>query len=155
MAAHLTRFSPEARNVLRYAQEETARLGRKIVGSEHMLLALIREEAGVAGRVLKDAGLILELTRAAVAQLTGPDRSLGGAPVALTLSVQRTLELAADMAERTDQSMASEINTGHLLLGLLERGGVAMDVLNHFGVQREAVQERVRQELARAGGRER
>ncbi|MER3458937.1 MAG: hypothetical protein C4309_10200, partial [Chloroflexota bacterium] len=57
MRASVQGFSPEASNVLRYAQEEAMRLNRKIVGSEHMLLALVREEAGLAGRVLKDAGL--------------------------------------------------------------------------------------------------
>ncbi|MER3514392.1 MAG: hypothetical protein C4310_08385 [Chloroflexota bacterium] len=152
MRASVQGFSPEASNVLRYAQEEAMRLNRKIVGSEHMLLALVREEAGLAGRVLKDAGLSLEPTRTAVAELTGPARSLGGAPVALTLSVQQALELAVDMAEQTHQE---EINTGHLLLGLLTRGGVVMDVLNHFGIQGELVQERVRQELAQTGGKER
>ncbi len=145
-------LSLEASNVLHYAQEEAMRLNRKIVGSEHMLLALIREEAGLAGRVLKELGLSLEPARAAVAQLTGPAQSLGGAPVALTLSVQRALEFAVTMADQTAQA---EINTGYLLLGLLERGGVAMDVLNHFGLQRELVQERVRQELAHTGGKER
>lgn len=152
MATSLQEFSPEARNVLHYTQEETSRLNRKIVGSEHMLLALIREEAGLAGRVLKGLGLSLEPTRVAVAQLTGPAQSWGGAPVALTLSVQQALEFAVTMAEQTAQA---EINTGHLLLGLLERGGVVMDVLNHFGIQRELVQERVRQELAQTDGKER
>ncbi len=152
MRASVQGFSPEASNVLRYAQEEAMRLNRKIVGSEHMLLALVREEMGLAGRVLKDAGLSLEPTRDAVAELTGPAQSLGGAPVALTLSVQQALELAVDMAEQTHQE---EINTGHLLLGLLTRGGVVMDVLNHFGIQGELVQERVRQALAQTGGKER
>jgi len=152
MTGSVQGFSPEASNVLRYAQEEAMRLNRKIVGSEHMLLALVREEAGLAGRVLKDAGLNLEPTRDAVAELTGPARSLGGAPVALTLSVQQALELAVHMAEQAHQE---EINTGHLLLGLLTSGGVVMDVLNHFGIQGELVQERVRQALAQTGGKER
>lgn len=152
MATSLQEFSPEARNVLHYAQEETSRLNRKIVGSEHMLLALIREETSLAGRVLKELGFSLEPTRAAVAQLAGPAQSWGGAPVALTLSVQRALEFAVTLAEQTAQA---EINTGYLLLGLLERGGVVIDVLNHFGIPREQIQEHVRQALARTGGKER
>lgn len=152
MTVSVQGFSLEASNVLRYAQEEAMRLNRKIVGSEHMLLALVREEMGLAGRVLKDAGLSLEPTRAAVAELTGPARSLGGAPVALTLSVQQALERAVEMAEQAHQE---EINTGHLLLGLLTRGGVVIDVLHHFGIQGELVQERVRQALAQTAGKER
>jgi len=150
MASHLARFSPEAGNVLRYAQEETVRLGRNMVGTEHMLLALIREQAGLAGRVLGELGLALGPARAAVAQLTGPDQQLGGA-VALTLGVKRALEQAVDAAERTSPA---PISTGHLLLGLVYAGGVGTDVLRHFGLEPETVRERVSRELARTGGAE-
>ena len=104
------------------------------IGTEHLLLGLIREDGGVAGRVLRELGLEADRVQEIVERLTGTGSSLGG-KLDLSPGTQQVLEYAVDEARRLGHHY---IGTEHLLLGLVRYGeGVANDVLRKLGVTPE------------------
>ncbi|TKJ29090.1 MAG: NDP-hexose 4-ketoreductase [Chloroflexi bacterium B3_Chlor] len=137
MADNLGRFSKRARRSLAYAQEEAQRLNHSYIGTEHLLLGLVREENSVAARVLRSMGVEAERLRTAVEEIIGRgERNVVGR-IGLSPRTKRIIELAVSQA----RSMGNNyIGTEHLLLGLIEDGeGVAVDVLNGLGVTLEKV----------------
>jgi excisionase family DNA binding protein len=137
------RFTKRARTVLEFAQDEAHRLGHNYIGTEHVLLGLLREVEGVAARVLRDQGIELASVRAAVESVTGRGQHEAEGEVSLTPRSKMVLELAVKEADALHHSY---IGTEHLLLGLLAEGeGVAARVLKDFGVAlgptRDAVRE--------------
>jgi len=114
------------------------------IGTEHLLLGLIREDGGVAGRVLRELGLEFERVQEIVERLTGTGSSPGG-KLDLSPGTQQVLELAVDEARRLGHHY---IGTEHLLLGLVRYGeGVANDVLRKLGVTPEQIRRQTRRVL--------
>jgi ATP-dependent Clp protease ATP-binding subunit ClpC len=139
------RFTQRARRVLSLAQEEAERLNHSYIGSEHVLIGLLREDGGIAGRVLLELGLEEEKVVAMVERLSGVGSRTPFTKIELSPSTKRVLELAVDEARRLGQHY---ISTEHLLLGLVRQNeGVAMDVLRKFGVSAEQVRRHTRRML--------
>ncbi len=144
MANKLERFTQRARRVLTLAQEEAERLSHNYIGTEHLLLGLIREENGVAGRVLRDLGAKPERVAEMVERMTGAGRRTPAGKLDLTPRTKQVIEYAVDEARKLGHSY---IGTEHLLLGLIRQGdGVAIDVMHQLGL----TTERIRRETLRA-----
>jgi ATP-dependent Clp protease ATP-binding subunit ClpC len=140
----MERFTQRARRVLSLAHQEAERMRQNYIGTEHLLLGLIREDGGVAGRVLRELGLESERVQEIVERLTGTGSSPGG-KLDLSPGTQQVLELAVDEARRLGHHY---IGTEHLLLGLVRYGeGVANDVLRKLGVTPEQIRRQTRRVL--------
>jgi len=132
MANKFDRFTKRARRVLALAQEEAQRLNHNYIGTEHLLLGLVREENGVAARVLKGLGVEPNVLRKAVEEMIGRGERKVLGKIGLTPRTKRVIELAVDEARRLGHHY---IGTEHLLLGLAREGeGIAVDVLKSLGV---------------------
>ena len=144
MASSMDRFTQRARRVLSLAQQEAERMRHSYIGTEHLLLGLILEEGGVAGRVLRELGLEAGRVQEIVERLTGYGQA-HGAKLELTPGTQQVLEYAIDEARKMGHHY---IGTEHLLLGLVRQGeGVAMDVLRKLGVTSEQIRRQTRRVL--------
>ena len=143
MADRFDKFTERARRVLTLAQEEAHRFNHNYIGTEHILLGLVREGDGVAAKVLSNLGVELNKVRSAVEFIIGRgDRTVLG-EIGLTPRAKKVIELAVDEARRLGHSY---IGTEHLLLGLVREGeGIAAGVLESLGVNIE----RVRAETSR------
>jgi ATP-dependent Clp protease ATP-binding subunit ClpA len=144
------RFTPRARQVVVLAQEEAQLLRHNYLGTEHILLGLLREEEGIAARVLGSLDVAVDRVRAQVVRLVGSlDESAPGqlpftprAKKALQLSLREALSLGHHY-----------IGTEHLLLGLLREGeGVAIRVLMDLGAGPEKIRSQVLQQMEAAVG---
>src|SRR5215468_3772759 len=141
----MERFTQRARRVLSLAQEEAERLKHNTIGTEHLLLGLMREEGGVAGRVLRDLGLEQAKVEAMVEELTRATMRVPSKSLDLSPGTKRVLELAVDEARRMGHHY---IGTEHLLLGLVRlTEGVAIDILKRLGVSPEEVRRQTRRVL--------
>jgi ATP-dependent Clp protease ATP-binding subunit ClpC len=143
----MERFTQRARRVLSLAQEEAERLQHNYIGTEHLLLGLMREEGGVAGRVLRDLGLEQSRVEELVERLTRASTRTSIVASALDLSpgTKKVLELAVDEARRMGHHY---IGTEHLLLGLVRQSeGVAIDVLKRLGISPEEIRRQTRRVL--------
>ena len=135
MASRFEKFSERARRVLTIAQEEARNLNHSYIGTEHILLGLVREEEGVAARVLTNLGIGLGKVRSAVEFIIGRGEKPGTGETGLTPRAKKVIELAIDEARQLGHNY---IGTEHLLLGLLREGeGVASSVLDSFGITLE------------------
>jgi ATP-dependent Clp protease ATP-binding subunit ClpC len=142
--AGMERFTQRARRVLSLAHQEAERMRHNYIGTEHLLLGLIREEGGVAGRVLRELGLEAERVQEIVERLTGPGQNRGG-KLDLSPGTQQVLEYAVEEARRMGHHY---IGTEHLLLGLVRHGqGIALDVLRKLGVTPEQIRRQTRRVL--------
>ncbi len=145
MANKMERFTQRARRVLSLAQEEAERLEHNYIGTEHLLLGLIREEGGVAGRVLRELGLEQKRVEELVERMTRASTRSGSIAPELSPGTKRVLELAVDEARRMGHHY---IGTEHLLLGLVRLPeGVAIDILKRLGVSPEEVRRQTRRVL--------
>ncbi|MEW5986925.1 MAG: ATP-dependent Clp protease ATP-binding subunit [Chloroflexota bacterium] len=136
------RFTQRARRVLSLAQEEAERLNHSYISSEHILVGLLKEEGGVAGRVLRELGLETARVQALIERQAGAASRSPFGKVELSPSTKRVLEYAVDEARRMGQHY---ISTEHLLLGLARQNeGMALDVLKKFGVSAEQVRRKTR-----------
>lgn len=132
MASRFEKFSERARKVLTYAQEEAQHLNHSYIGTEHILLGLLREEEGVAAKVLTNLGAGLNKVRASVEFIIGRGEKPSAGETGLTPRARRVIELAIDEARYLGHNY---IGTEHLLLGLLREGeGIASGVLDSFGI---------------------
>jgi len=140
MADKFDRFTKRARQSLSMAQEEARRMNHGYIGTEHLLLGLMREEEGIAARVLADLGLSVGQVRRAVERIVGRGEHR---PPGLQLADQtkRVIELAVDEAKRLGHQY---IGTEHLLLALVRvPDSMASAVLESLNVNREIVRRRV------------
>ncbi|MCX6045102.1 MAG: ATP-dependent Clp protease ATP-binding subunit [Chloroflexi bacterium] len=139
----LDRFTKRARRVLTLAQEEALRLNHNYIGTEHLLLGLVREENGVAVKVLRELGVEPGQVIRAVERTVGRgERAPFGKPT-LAPRTKRVIELAVDEARLMGHHY---IGTEHLLLGLVREGeGIAVNVLRGLGINLD----RVRTQTAR------
>jgi ATP-dependent Clp protease ATP-binding subunit ClpC len=135
------KFTDRARKVLTLAQDEAQRFNHNYIGTEHLLLGLVREGEGVAARVLENMNVELPKVRTAVEFIIGRgDRPVVG-EVGLTPRAKRVIELAIDEARRLGHNY---IGTEHLLLGLVREGeGIAAGVLESLGVNLDKVRHEV------------
>jgi len=123
--------------VLSLAQEEAQRFNHNYIGTEHILLGLVRETEGVAARVLSGLGVDLSKIRSAVEFIIGRGEKPTQGEIGLTPRAKKVVELAVDEARRMNHTY---IGTEHLLIGLLREGeGVAAGVLESLGVSLEKV----------------
>jgi ATP-dependent Clp protease ATP-binding subunit ClpC len=142
--AGMDRFTQRARRVLNLAYQEAERMRHNYIGTEHLLMGLIREEGGVAGRVLRELGLEADRVQEIVERLTGPGQYRGG-KLDLSPGTQQVLEYAVEEARRMGHHY---IGTEHLLLGLVRYGeGIALDVLRKLGVTPEQIRRQTRRVL--------
>jgi ATP-dependent Clp protease ATP-binding subunit ClpC len=140
----MERFTQRARRVLSLAHQEAERMRQNYIGTEHLLLGLIQEDGGVAGRVLRELGIEADRVQEIVERLTGTGSSPGG-KLDLSPGTQQVLEFAVDEARRLGHHY---IGTEHLLLGLVRYGeGVANDVLRKLGVTPEQIRRQTRRVL--------
>lgn len=150
MADNMGRFTQRARRVLSLAHEEAEKLHHNYIGTEHLLLGLIREEGGVAGRVLRELGLDPARVKEVVERLTGVGRHKGGR-VELAPGTERVLQIAIEEATKMGRHY---IGTEHLLLGLVHQDeGVGIDVLKRLGVTSEQVRRQTRRILQESPSR--
>jgi ATP-dependent Clp protease ATP-binding subunit ClpC len=139
-------FTPRAQQVLALARKEADRFNHNFVGTEHLLLGLIKLGQGVAVNVLQKLGLDLETVRMAVEKAvgTGPDQKMIG-NIPYTPRVKKVLALAAKEAKNLNHTY---VGTEHILLGLLREGdGVAARVLKDLDVDIEQTRQEVLKEL--------
>src|SRR2546421_12153439 len=143
------KFTDRARRALTLAQEEARRLRHNYIGTEHLLLGLVREGEGVAVKGLNNLGVELQQIRKAIEFITGSgDRDVPG-EVGLTPRAKRAIELAVDEARSLNHQY---IGTEHLLLGLVREGeGIAAGVLESLGVNLEKVRTQTIQVLSQSG----
>ncbi|ACZ61230.1 ATP-dependent Clp protease ATP-binding subunit [Dehalococcoides mccartyi] len=141
MSSRFDKFSERARRVLTYAQEEAQNLNHNYIGTEHILLGLVREEEGVAARVLVNMEVNLAKVRSAVEFILGRGEHPATSETGLTSRAKKVIELGIDEARNLGHNY---IGTEHLLLGLLREGeGAAAGVLESFGVTVEKVRTEV------------
>ena len=145
MPNRMERFTQRARRVLSLAHEEAERLQHTQIRTEHLLLGLMREEGGVAGRVLRDLGLSVNRVDELVTQLGVMGDHTPAGNLDLAPDTKKVLELAFDEARRMGHHY---IGTEHLLLGLVrQQDGVAIDVLKRLGVTPEEIRKQTRRVL--------
>src|SRR3974390_977697 len=137
MADRFDKFTERARRVLTLAQEEAQRFNHNYIGTEHLLLGLVREGDGVAAKVLGSMGVELIRVRSAVEFIIGHGDRIVLGEIGLTPRAKKVIELAVDEARRLNHHY---IGTEHLLLGLVREGeGIAAGVLASLGVNLEKV----------------
>src|SRR5437762_3971942 len=141
MTDRFDKFTERARKTLQLAQEEAQRFNHNYIGTEHILLGLVREGDGVAARVLNNLGIELHKVRSAVEFIIGRGDRMVMGEIGLTPRAKRVIELAVDEARRLNHHY---IGTEHLLLGLVREGeGIAAGVLESLGVSLEKVRAQV------------
>jgi ATP-dependent Clp protease ATP-binding subunit ClpC len=144
------KFTERARKVLMLAQEEAQRFNHNYIGTEHLLLGLVREGEGVAAKVLGNLGVELNKVRSAVEFIIGRGDRMVVGEIGLTPRAKKVIELAVDEARRLGHHY---IGTEHLLLGLVREGeGIAAGVLESLGVNLEKVRTQTIQVLSQSGG---
>jgi ATP-dependent Clp protease ATP-binding subunit ClpC len=140
----MERFTQRARRVLTLAHQEAERMRQSTISTEHLLLGLIQEEGGIAGRVLRDLGLEPERVQEMVERLSGVGQTRVE-KIDLSPGVQQVLEYAIEEARRMGHHY---IGTEHLLLGLVRSTeGKAMDVLRKLGITPEQIRRQTRRVL--------
>ncbi len=141
------KFTERARKVLSLAQEEAQRFQQRYIGTEHLLLGLVREGEGVAAQVLHNLGVELQAVRNAVEFIVGREGRIVLGEIGLTPRAKKVIELAIDEARQMNHHY---IGTEHLLLGLIREGeGVAAGVLESLGVKLEQARKETLKVLGR------
>ncbi len=143
------KFTERARKVLSLAQEEAQRFNHNYIGTEHLLLGLVREGDGVAAKVLSNLNVELNKVRSAVEFIIGRGDRIVLGEIGLTPRAKKVIELAVDEARRLNHHY---IGTEHLLLGLVREGeGIAAGVLESLGVNLEKVRSETIKILNQSG----
>ncbi|MGD0611510.1 MAG: ATP-dependent Clp protease ATP-binding subunit [Anaerolineales bacterium] len=146
--ASMEKFTQRARRVLSLAHQEAERAHKGMIGTEHLLLGLLEEDGGVAGRVLRELGLESGRVREMVQRIIGEGQYEGG-KIELAPDTQEVLEFAIEEARKMGHHY---IGTEHLLLGLVRSEGTAMEVLKKLGVTAEQVRRQTRRVLQESTG---
>ncbi|HYH05347.1 MAG TPA: Clp protease N-terminal domain-containing protein, partial [Bacillota bacterium] len=135
------RFTERARKVVFLAQQEAARLGHNVVGTEHLLLGLVAEGEGVAAKALEILGLNLQGIRKEIEKIIGTGEANPFGEIPFTPRAKRVLELAIEEGRQMGHNY---VGTEHILLGLIREGeGVAAQVLRNLGAELETVRKQV------------
>jgi ATP-dependent Clp protease ATP-binding subunit ClpC len=141
-------FTEQAKKVLSLAQEEAQRFQHNYIGTEHLLLGLVREGEGVAAKVLTNLGVELHNVRNTVEFIIGRGDRVVLGEIGLTPRTKKVIKLAVEEAHRLHHPY---IGTEHLLLGLVREGqGIAVDILESLGVNLENVSTQIMQVLGQS-----
>ena len=144
------RFTERARQVVVLAQDEARALRHNYIGTEHVLLGLLREEEGIAARVLEGFDVSLEEVRAQVARIIGEGEEVVNGQIPFTPRAKKVLELSLREALGLGHNY---IGTEHILLGLArEREGVGMRILLDYDVDEAKIRDAVVRTLAGSRG---
>jgi ATP-dependent Clp protease ATP-binding subunit ClpA len=131
------RFNEEAKRSLTLAQEEAERSHNSYIGTEHLLLGLLRVEKGTAHRVLTELGVDIHTVREVIKGVIGRNERILVQSIIPTSRVKKVIELSFEEARRMGDN---EVDTGHMLLGLIVEGeGIAAHVLTDLGATLEKV----------------
>ena len=145
------RFTERARQVVVLAQEEARTIKHNYIGTEHILLGLLREEEGLAARVLESLESTVERVRAQVVRIVGSGEEVTSGQIPFTPRAKKVLELALREALSLGHNY---IGTEHILLGLVrENEGVAARILLDFDADSEKIRNEVIRMLSGPGGR--
>ncbi|MBV9229542.1 MAG: hypothetical protein JOZ18_09540 [Chloroflexi bacterium] len=138
-------FNEQAKRVLSLAQEEAKHFRCSSIGTEHLLLGLVREHDGIAANVLRTLGVDLVRARSSVEILSGHGESAAVGELSLTPRAKEVMDAAVDEALRLHHGY---VGTEHLLLGLVhEEEGIAQSVLGSLGVSLEMVRAKTLQAI--------
>jgi len=141
--ASMEKFTQRARHVLSLAHQEAERAHQGLIGTDHLLLGLLEEDGGVAGRVLRELGLDPQRVREIVLRVSGEGRYESG-KIELAPDTQQVLEYAIEEARKMGHHY---IGTEHLLLALVRSEGAAIEVLKRLGVTADQIRRQVRRVL--------
>ena len=140
----MERFTQRARRVLSLAHQEAERLRHNYIGTEHLLLGLMREDGGIAGQVFRDLGLEVDRVQTVIERMTGQGQYSSTRPE-LSPGTQKVLELAVEEARKLGHHY---IGVEHLLLGLTSyNDGVAIAALAKLGVTPEQIRRQTERVL--------
>src|SRR5438105_9761975 len=132
MSDRFDKFTERAKKVLLLAQEEAQRFNHNYIGTEHLLLGLVREGEGIAAKVLGNLGVELNKVRSAVEFIIGRGDRMVIGNISLTPRAKKVIELAVDEARLLKHGY---VGSEHLLLGLIREGeGIAIGVIESLGV---------------------
>ncbi|MEW6084787.1 MAG: ATP-dependent Clp protease ATP-binding subunit [Chloroflexota bacterium] len=145
--AGMERFTQRARRVLSLAHQEAEQSRNNNIGTEHLLLGLMDEEGGVAGRVLRELGMTSDRVREVIRRVSASSVGFDPSRVELAGDTQQVLELAVDEARRLGHHY---IGTEHILLGLVRVDGTALEVLRRLGVTPDQIRRQTRRVLNEA-----
>ncbi len=145
--AGMERFTQRARRVLSLAHQEAEQSRNNNIGTEHLLLGLMDEEGGVAGRVLRELGMTSDRVREVIRRVSASSVGFDPSRVELAGDTQQVLELAVDEARRLGHHY---IGTEHILLGLVRVDGIALEVLRRLGVTPDQIRRQTRRVLNEA-----
>lgn len=141
-------FTEDARRVLKLAQEEAERSHHSYIGTEHLLLGMLRDGEGIAGQTLHDLGVEIAAARDIISHVLGRNERIIIQQIIPTSRVKRVIEIAFEEARRLG---STEVDSGHLLVGMMIEGeGIAVHVLQDLGAPRERIARRV-DEVRRLG----
>ena len=139
------RFNGDAKRTLTLAQEEAERSHHSYIGTEHLLLGLLRVESGTAFRVLTNLGIAIEPVRETISKVLGRNERIIIQQIIPTSRVKRVIEISFEEARLMGDN---EVDTGHMLMGLvIEAEGIAAHVLEDLGATHDRVIESVQGEL--------
>jgi len=139
------RFSDPSRQVVVLAQDEARALQHNYIGTEHILLGLLREERGAAARVLTSLDLSIDLVRDKVRTIIGEGDEVAAGQIPFTPRAKKVLELGLREAQAMNHD---SIGTEHLLLAIAREGdGVAMRILDELGAGGERIRREVNRQL--------
>jgi Clp amino terminal domain, pathogenicity island component len=143
------RFTERARQVVVLAQEEARTFKHNYIGTEHILLGLLREEEGLAARVLESLEITVERVRAQVVRIVGAGEEVTAGLIPFTPRVKKVLELAQHEALSLGHN---DIRTEHILLGLVrENESIAMRILFDFDADSDTIHDEIIRVLSEAG----
>ena len=137
------KFTQRARRVLSLAHQEAEKTHQSFIGTEHLLLGLLEEDGGVAGRVLRELGLESGRVREMVSRISTDGENTSG-KIELGPDTQKVLGYAVEEAQRLSHQY---VGTEHLLLGLVRTDGTALEVLNKLGVTPDQIRRQTRRIL--------
>ena len=145
--SNIERFTQRARRVLSLAHEEAERMKHSYIGTEHLLLGLMREDGGIAGRVLRELGLDIKRVETIIEKMVGIGVQSAQRPT-LSPGTQKVLELAMEEARKLGHHY---IGVEHLLLGIVELNeGVAIDALRQLGVTGDQIRRQTNRVIKEA-----
>jgi ATP-dependent Clp protease ATP-binding subunit ClpC len=141
------RFTERGRQVVVFAQEEARALGHNYIGTEHLLLGLLREAEGLGGRVLELLGVTLEEVRGQVEQIVGRGGETRPGQIPFTPRAKKVLEQALREAIGLGHN---HIGTEHVLLGLARQEGVAAQILAGLDVSPDKIRDKITRPLSQS-----
>lgn len=142
--AGMEKFTQRARRVLSLAHQEAERARNNFIGPEHILLGLLDEEGGVAGRVLRELGLATDRVREVIKTISSTSSDFDPNRVELASATQQVLEHSVEEARRLGHHY---IGTEHILLGLVRVESNAMEVLRRLGLTADQIRRQTRRVL--------